>query len=74
MANLFQIQALLTMSFSRNIYEVQQLTRQIDALNRFVSKSVDKCFPFFKIMWKNKAFEWIGESEMAFQQLKEYLG
>ena len=25
-------------------------------------------------MRKNKAFEWMKESEMAFQQLKEYLG
>ena len=58
------------MSSPRNIHEVQQLT----SLNRFVSKSVDKCLPFFKILRKNKAFEWMDESEVAFQQLKEYLG
>ena len=47
---------------------------RVAALNRFVSKSVDKCLPFFKSLRKNKAFEWTDESEMAFQQLKDYLG
>ena len=62
------------MSSSRNIHEVWQLIGRITALNRFVSKSADKGLLFFKILRKNKAFEWTDESEMAFQQLKEYLG
>ncbi|GFY90929.1 hypothetical protein Acr_07g0011250 [Actinidia rufa] len=71
-ANPSQIQALLTMS--SNIHEVQQLTRRVATLNRFVSRSADKCLPFFKIMRKNETFQWNMESEIAFQQLKEYLG
>ena len=62
------------MSSPRKIHEVQQLTRWVVALNRFVSKSADKCFPFLKILRKNKSFEWMDKSEVAFQQLKEYLG
>ncbi|GFZ06817.1 hypothetical protein Acr_18g0009870 [Actinidia rufa] len=58
-----QIQALLSMSSPRNIREVQQLTGQVAALNRFVSKSADKCLPFFKILRKNQAFQWNDESE-----------
>ncbi|GFS39342.1 hypothetical protein Acr_00g0062390 [Actinidia rufa] len=73
-ANSDLIQALLAMSSIGNIHEVQQLTWQVTALNRFVSKSADKCLPFFKILRKNKSFEWTDESEMAFQQLKEYMG
>ena len=65
-ANPDQIQALLAMSLPRNIHEVQQLTGQIAALNRFVSKSANKYLPFFKILWKNNSFEWTDESEMAF--------
>ena len=42
--------------------------------HKFVSKLADKCLAFFKILRKNKAFEWTNESEMAFQQLKEYMG
>ena len=55
-ANLDQIQALLAMSSPRNIYEVQQLTGRVAVLNRFVSKLVDKCLFFFKILQKNQAF------------------
>ncbi|GFZ06814.1 hypothetical protein Acr_18g0009840 [Actinidia rufa] len=40
----------------------------------FVSKSVNKCLPFFKILRKSQIFQWNEESETAFQQLKEYLG
>ncbi|GFZ06759.1 hypothetical protein Acr_18g0009290 [Actinidia rufa] len=35
---------------SKNIHEVQLLTGQVAALNRFVSKSANKCLPFFKIL------------------------
>ncbi|GFZ05203.1 hypothetical protein Acr_17g0007750 [Actinidia rufa] len=69
-----QIQALIAMSSPRNIREVQQLTGRVAALNRFVSKSADKCLPFFRILRKSQAFQWNEESENAFQQLKEYLG
>ena len=52
-----QIQALLAMSTPRNIHEVQQLTRRVAILNRFISKLVDKCLPFFKILINNKVFQ-----------------
>ncbi|GFZ14654.1 hypothetical protein Acr_24g0008440 [Actinidia rufa] len=69
-----QIQALIAMNSPRNVQEVQQLTGRVAALNRFVSKSADKCLPFFKILRKSQTFQWNEESENAFQQLKEYLG
>ena len=50
------------------------MTGRVAALNRFVSKSADKCLPFFKILRKSQGFQWNEESENAFQQLKEYLG
>ena len=43
------------------------------ALNRFISRSVDKCRPFFLLMNKWKGFEWTEECAHAFQQLKDYL-
>ena len=42
-------------------------------LNRFISRSADKCRPFFQLLNKWKGFEWIEECALAFQQLKEYL-
>ena len=43
------------------------------ALNRFISRSVDMCRPFFQLLNKWKRFEWTEEYALAFQQLKEYL-
>ena len=44
-----------------------------DALNWFISRSVDRCRTFFLLMNKWKGFEWTKECALAFQQLKEYL-
>lgn len=45
----------------------------IAALNRFVSKSVDRCCPFFQLLRKWKSFYWTEECDNAFQSLKLYL-
>ena len=45
----------------------------IAALNRFISRSADKCRPFFLLINKWKGFNWTEECALAFQQLKEYL-
>ena len=43
------------------------------ALNRFISRSADRCKPFFLLINKWKGFEWTEECATAFQQLKDYL-
>ena len=43
------------------------------ALNRFISRSADRCKPFFLLINKYKGFEWTEECATAFQQLKDYL-
>ncbi|XP_074374821.1 uncharacterized protein LOC141715244 [Apium graveolens] len=74
-ANPAKIQALMNMRSPRNVKEVQSLTGRIAALNRFVSKSSDKCHEFFKAIKKvGKKFEWTPECEEAFQKIKEHLG
>ena len=52
---------------------MQKLTGMTAALNQFISKSADRCRPFFLLLHKWKGFEWIEECVVAFQQLKEYL-
>jgi len=63
-ANLEKVKAILEMSSSRMVKEVQSLTGRITALNRFISKATDKCLPFFKTL--RKAFAWTEECETAF--------
>ena len=38
-----------------------------------MSKSGDKCLPFFKALNKVKNFEWMNESQVAFDELKNYM-
>ena len=66
-----KIQAILDMKPPQNVNEVQSLTGQVAALNRFVSKATDKCLPFFRVL--KKAFEWTDDCQRAFQDLKGYL-
>ena len=44
----------------------------IAALNRFISRSVNRCRPFYLLINKWKGFEWSEECSVAFQQLKDY--
>ena len=53
--------------------EVQKLTGMTAALNRFISRSAERCRPFFRLLHKWQGFEWTEECAVAFQQLKEYL-
>ena len=50
---------------------MQSLNGKIAALNRFVSRATDKCFPFFRTL--KKSFEWTDECQQAFEELKAYL-
>ena len=59
--NLNQIKAINNLQLPRNPKEVQKLTRMMTALNRFISRSTDRCRPFFLLMNKWKDFEWTEE-------------
>ena len=71
--NLDQIKAINNLRSPQNPKEVQKLTRMAAALNRFISRSADRCIPFFLLINKWKGFEWTEECAIAFQQLKDYL-
>ena len=70
-ANPEKVQAIINMVSPQTVKEVQKLTGRIVALNRFISRAVDKCLPFFKTL--KQAFAWTDECEAAFQDLKRYL-
>jgi hypothetical protein len=70
-ANPDKIKAILEMQPPTTTKEIQRLTGKVVALNRFMSRSTDKCLPFFKTL--KKAFVWIDECQQAFEELKRYL-
>ncbi|XP_030936536.1 uncharacterized protein LOC115961752 [Quercus lobata] len=68
-----QIKAINDLKLPQKAKEVQKLTRMIAALTRFISRSADRCRPFYLLINKWKGFEWSEDCIVAFQQLKEYL-
>ena len=70
-ANPFKIKAMLDMQPPSNTKEIQRLIGRIAALSRFMSRSSDKCQPFFQVL--KKAFHWDAHCEEAFLALKTYL-
>ncbi|KAK9050558.1 hypothetical protein SSX86_029875 [Deinandra increscens subsp. villosa] len=68
-----QIRAIANLKSPTSTKEVQRLTGRIAALNRFISKSSERCREFYDILRKNKKFEWKEQHEKAFQDLKAYL-
>ena len=68
-----QIRAINNMHPPWNPKEVQRLTVMMAALNRFISRSADRCHPFFQLLHKWKDFRWTDECAVAFKDLKRYL-
>lgn len=72
-ANPEKIKAVLEMMPPKNTKEIQQLIGQIVALNRFISKSAERCLPFFEVFKKSSKFEQTMECQQAFDQPKAHL-
>ncbi|XP_024009474.1 uncharacterized protein LOC112084555 [Eutrema salsugineum] len=72
-ANPKQIAAILELPSPTTKREVQRLTGRIAALNGFISRSTDKCLPFYQLLRGNKHLEWNNKCEEAFSELKKYL-
>ena len=60
------------MKSPKSVQEVQKLKGRVATLGKFMSKSVDKCSPFFRTL-KQAKFEWTEAAEESFNKLKEYL-
>ncbi|XP_021629005.1 uncharacterized protein LOC110627076 [Manihot esculenta] len=68
-----KVEAILKMPEPTCVRDVQRLTGRVVALNRFMSKLVDRCLPFFKKLRKVPNFEWTEDCQQAFKSLKQYL-
>jgi len=53
--------------------DVQKLPGSLASLNRFISRSVEKSLPFFKVLKGSENFHWGPEQAKAFEDLKRYL-
>ena len=64
--NFDQIKAINNLRSPQNPKEVQKLIGMAAALNIFISRSADRCRPFFLLINKWKSFEWTEECATAF--------
>ncbi len=72
-ANPEKIRALQEMTPPRTVKEVQRLTGRVAALGRFISRSAERCLPFFAALKKPKDFLWSDECQRSFEELKHLL-
>jgi len=68
-----QIKVILDLKSPTLAKQVQMLTGKAAALNGFISKSSDKCKPFFNLLKKATDFLWTEECEITLADLKKYL-
>ena len=61
-----QIKAIQNLQPPRNPKEVQKLIGMIAVLNQFISRSANRCRPFYLLMNKWKGFEWSKDCALAF--------
>ena len=66
-----KVWAIMELVPPKTIKEVQSLNGKIAALNKFVSRAMDKCLPFFRTL--KRSFEWTDECQQVFKNLKVYL-
>ena len=69
-----QIETVKHLKPPSNPKEVQVLTSMLAALNRFISKFVDRCRSFYQLSKKWKRFQWNEECEKAFSGFKGVFG
>jgi hypothetical protein len=72
-ANPDQISALLNLQPPKDAKQVQRLTGMIAALGRFISRSADRCHPFFQLLGNKRKFLWDQDCSAAFEGIKAYL-
>jgi hypothetical protein len=72
-ANPEKISAITKMKAPTCIKDVQQLTRCMAALNRFILKLGEWRLPFFKLLKHQEEFVWTPEADQALAQLMDFL-
>ena len=67
-ANPDKIKAIEQIQAPRTVKDVRHLTGCVATLSRFISKSVERALPFFKILKKAGPMKWTTEADAALQE------
>ena len=72
-ANPAKIADLIKMKAPETVKQLQSLTGSIASLRRFISKSTDKCVPFFNVIKQKGKLHWTPDHQNAFQKILEVI-
>src|SRR4051812_9298217 len=72
-ANPEKINAIMTLQKPTSVKGVQQLTRFVAALSRFISRLREKATPLYRLLRKSEKFVWDDEADEALESLKKQL-
>lgn len=72
-ANPEKIEVVVDIPRPQTLRDVQKIVGMIVALNRFISKEVEKSMHLFKALKMGNHFVWTDEADQSLQQLKKYL-
>jgi hypothetical protein len=72
-ANPEKIDAIINMEPPTSRKLAQRLTGRLATLNRFISRSAERGFPFFEVLKNIDPFSWGPTQQNAFDELKTYL-
>ncbi|GJS75687.1 reverse transcriptase domain-containing protein [Tanacetum coccineum] len=71
-----KVKAISALQPPKTVSEIQSFSKKLAALNKFLSKSVEKALPFMKTLkscTSEKMVQWTTEANEAFQRIKECL-
>lgn len=67
-----KVRAIQDMVATKSVRKVQRLTGRITALSRFIFRSAHRNYHFFQTLRKACKFEWNGQCDKAFTELKQH--
>ncbi|GJV20920.1 reverse transcriptase domain-containing protein [Tanacetum coccineum] len=71
-----KVEAVLDLPSPKCLKDVQRLNGKLASLNKFLAKSAERSLPFLKTLkkcTKKSNFQWTGEAEAAFKQMKKLI-
>jgi hypothetical protein len=71
--NLKKVEVIEQLQPPRTQREIQKLAGTMVSLNRFISKSGERCMPFYKLLCKANGFQCDDRAMATFIKLKKYL-
>ncbi|XP_074342051.1 uncharacterized protein LOC141679449 [Apium graveolens] len=68
-----QIKPIFELKSPSNVKDVQKLIGKVASLNKFISRSSNRCKLFYDVLRKNKGFLWTDKHKASLNNLKSYL-